>query len=138
MMFGRVPIIAEPGAPGNFGFYAFWIPMCLGVASVFGVSLGLIYACLMAAIDLWRPRGETTRGNISKGTGKLGAKFGAGYGERLLCGAVAGGMIGWPMLHRWSAMWIVGLGMASALVSGFMSRPKARGLELGAGRTELK
>ncbi len=80
MMLDRVPPIAEPGMPRNFGFYAFWIPACLGVASVFGVLLGLIYACLMAAIDLWRPQGEAKPGVMAM------------YGQRLLlwsdCGRV--------------------------------------------------
>jgi len=140
MMFGRVPPIAEPGAPGNFGFYAFWIPTCLGVASVFGVLLGLIYGCLMAAMDLWWPR-ETTR-DITKGSGQFAAAFASGarthYGQRLICGALAGGMIGWPMLHGWNALWVAGLGMASALVAGFVGRPKARAMDLEPGSTDSK
>jgi len=126
MMLARVPLIAEPGAPSGFGFYSFWIPMCLGAASVFGVLLGLIYACLMAAIDFWWPPGET----------KPGVR--AMYGQRLLCGAIAGGLIGWPLMHDWNATWIVGIGMASALVSGYINRTKPRALELEPGRTESR
>jgi uncharacterized membrane protein len=126
MMLGRVPPIAEPGAPSGFGFYSFWIPVCLGAASVFGVLLGLIYACLMAAIDLWWPRGETKPGAMAK------------YGQRLLCGAIAGGLIGWPLMNDWNGMWVVGIGMASALVAGYINRPKPRALELEPGGTESK
>ncbi len=126
MMLGRVPPIAEPGMPRNFGFYAFWIPACLGVASVFGVLLGLIYACLMAAIDLWWPRGEAKPSAMAM------------YGQQLLCGAIAGGLIGWPLMNDWNAMWVAGIGMASALVAWYLDRPKPRALELEPGETESK
>jgi len=126
MMFVRVPVIAEPGARGDVRFYAFWIPLSLSVASVFGVLLGLIYACLMAAIDLWWPRGAKK------------PELMALYRQRLLCGAIAGGSIGWPLMQDWNAMWVVGLGMASALVSGYVNRSRPRALELEPGKTESK
>jgi hypothetical protein len=52
------------------------------------------------------------------------------YGWRAICGAIAGGVIGWPVMKDWSAMCVVGMGIASALVSGFMNRPKPRSLAL--------
>jgi uncharacterized membrane protein len=118
MMLGRVPPIAEPGAPSGFAFYVFWIPVCLGVASVLGLLLGLIYACLMSALDLWMPRIEMRQ------------SFMMTYGWRLASGAIAGGVIGFPLMHDWSGLWVVGIGLASALVSGFLNRPKPRSLEL--------
>jgi uncharacterized membrane protein len=126
MTLGRVPPIAEPGAPSGYAFYVFWIPVCLGAGSVFGLLLGLIYACLMTAIDLWMPRTETR------------PSFMTTYGWRLMCGAIAGGAVGFPLTHDWSGMWLVGIGMASALVSGYINRPKPRSLELEPGRTERK
>ena len=118
MVLGRVPPIAEPGAPSGFGFYLFWLPVCLGAASVLGLLLGLIYACLMAAVELWEGPGGTKKGFMST------------YGRRLLCGAFAGGLIGFPAMHDVSTMWVVGLGVASAAVSGFMNRPKSRSLDV--------
>jgi hypothetical protein len=123
MTLGRVPPIAEPGAPSGYAFYVFWIPVCLGAASVFGLLLALSYSVLLAAIDLWMPRSGSplvTQPN----------SFMTTYGWRAICGAIAGGMIGWPVMKDWSAMWVVGMGIASALVSGFMNRPKPRRLAL--------
>ena len=104
-------------------FYVFWIPVCLGAASVFGLLLALSYSVLLAAIDLWMPQPGSplvTQPN----------SFMTTYGWRAICGAIAGGVIGWPVMKDWSAMWVVGMGIASALVSGFMNRPKPRSLAL--------
>jgi len=119
MTLGRVSPIAEPGAPGGFAFYLFWIPICLGVASVFGLLLGLIFSSLLAAIELWMPLVVAESGSTM-----------TTYGWRMVCGAIAGGVVGWPVMKDWSAMWFVGMGIASAVVSGFMNRPKARSLAL--------
>jgi hypothetical protein len=118
MTLGRVPPIAEPGAPSGYAFYVFWIPVCLAVASVFGLLLGLIFSSLLAAINLWMPQVVADSGS-----------FMSTYGWRMVCGAIAGGMIGFPMFD-WYGFWYMGMGIASALVSGFMNRPKARSLAL--------
>ena len=124
MTLGRVPPIAEPGAPSGYWFYTFWIPICLGVASVLGAILGLLYACLMAAIGHWVLREPVQRGFI------------ATYGWPMLSGAAAGALIGFPLMHDWSALWVVGMGLGSGSVSGFLNRPKARPLEPEPGRTK--
>jgi hypothetical protein len=104
MTLRRVPPIAEPGAPSGYAFYVFWIPLCLGAASVFGLLLALSYSVLLA--DLWMPRSGSplvTQPN----------SFMTTYGWRAICGAIAGGVIGWPVMKDWSAMWVVGMGIAS-------------------------
>ncbi|HXT23406.1 MAG TPA: hypothetical protein VN749_01115 [Candidatus Eisenbacteria bacterium] len=118
MTLGRVPPIAEPGAPSGYAFYLFWIPVGLGVASVFGLLLGLIFSSLLAAIELWMPEVVTESGS-----------FMSTYGWRMVCGAIAGGVIGFPMFD-WNGFWYVGMGIASGLVSGFANRPRARSLAL--------
>jgi hypothetical protein len=114
MMLGRVPPIAEPGAPSGFGFYAFWIPVCLGATSLFGLLMGLIYSCLMTAMDLWFPSSELKPG------------FVASYGQRMLCGAIAGGAIGFPLMRSAEGVYALMAGMISGLVSGYLNRPKIR------------
>lgn len=110
---GRFEPIAESGArPLGLGPYTFWIPLGFGVASVFGLLLGFMFACLMAVVDLWwSPARAKPRW------------FGA-YGQRLVCGTVAGGLIGWPLMRDGNALIFVGLGLASAAVSIFIPRPK--------------
>src|SRR5262245_38233448 len=78
MTFARRPPIAEPGAPSAYAFYAFWIPVCLGAGSVFGLLAGLIYSGLLAAIGFAMP-GNETESNRSMAT----------YGWRMVCGAAA-------------------------------------------------
>jgi len=118
MTLGRVPPMAEPGAPSGYAFYLFWIPVCLGVASVFGLLLGLLFSSLLAAIELWMPLVVAESGS-----------FMSIYGWRLVCGAIAGGMIGFPVFD-WNGFWYMAMGIASAVVSGFMNRPKVRSLAL--------
>jgi len=113
MTFARVPPIAEPGAPSGYAFYVFWIPVCLGAGSVFGLLAGLIYSGLLVAIGFAMP-GNETESNRSIAT----------YGWRMACGAAAGGVIGWPMMKDWSALWLVGMGVASAALSGFLNRTR--------------
>jgi hypothetical protein len=113
MTLGRVPPIAEPGAPSGYAFYVFWIPICLGAGSVLGLLLGVLYSGLVAAIDLWRPSDATEQHS-----------FMITYGWRMVCGASAGGAIGWPLMKDWNALWLVGMGIASALVSGYLNRSK--------------
>jgi hypothetical protein len=97
----------------------FWIPVCLGLAAVFGLLLSLTYSVLLAAIEIWAPLVVAESGS-----------FMSTYGWRMFCGAIAGGVIGWPVMKDWSAIWVVGMGIASALVSGFMNRNKPHTLEL--------
>ena len=69
-------------------FYAFWIPIGFGTAAVFGL-LGLIYGCVLAASELVLP----INGSLHE--------FVVGYVRRLLCGAIAGGAIGFASFrHR--------------------------------------
>src|SRR2546428_130472 len=52
--------------------------------------------------------------------------------------AVIGLLVGWPLMNDWNAMWVAGIGMASALVAWYLDRPKPRALELEPGETESK
>jgi hypothetical protein len=110
---GRFEPIAESGArPLGLGPYTFWIPLGLGVASVFGLLLGFMFACLMAVVDLWWSPTKAKPGWF------------AAYGQRLLCGAVAGGLIGWPLMRDGNALIFVGLGLGSSALSSYLNRPK--------------
>jgi hypothetical protein len=80
MTLGRMPLMAEPGAPSGYAFYLFWIPVYLGVASVFGPLLGLIFSSLLAAIELWMPLVVAQSGS-----------FMCTFEWRMVCGAIAGG-----------------------------------------------
>jgi hypothetical protein len=111
MMLGKVPPIAEPGAPREVWFYAFWIPLCWGVGALFGVLLGLPYACLLAAFELWSPPAGSPPG------------FMTNYGRRLLAGSIAGGAIGFAAFRNWEALHVVAAGVISAAVAGYRNRP---------------
>ena len=122
MMFNRSEFIAESGAkPHDLGFYADWIPLMLGAGFVFGLLLGLVFACLMMLISKLQKTSETK------------ASFLATYGTRLACGAVAGGVIGWPLMRDSGALIFVGLGLCSAAVSMVMSRRRPKKVETAKG-----
>ena len=111
MMLGKVPPIAEPGAPGDVWFYAFWIPLCWGVGALFGLLLGSLYACLLAAFELLSPPAESSQG------------FMANYGRRLICGAIAGGAIGFAAFRNPEGLYVVAAGVISAAAAGYLNRP---------------
>ena len=106
LMFGKAEFMAESGAkPLGMGEHAFWIPVMLGVTSVFGLVLGLIYACLMAAVQArWIP--------AQANAGPL-----ATYGPQLLCGTIAGGAIGLMLVRDSTVLTFAALGLMSAVVS---------------------
>jgi uncharacterized membrane protein len=111
MMLGKVPPIAEPGAPRDVWFYAFWIPLGGGVGALFGLLLGLLYACLLAVFELLSPLAGSTQ------------NFMANYGRRLVCGAIAGGAIGCATFRNPEGLYVVALGVISAAVAGYLNRP---------------
>ena len=82
------------------------------MASVFGAALGLIYACLTLVVDLW----------LLTDDNRLSAP--RVYVQRLTCGAIAGGLISFPILSDLSGL--CGLGVTSALVSNYAHLRKAR------------
>ena len=102
LMFGK----AESGAkPVGVGEHAFWIPVMLGVTSAYGLALGLIYACLMAAVQAsWIPA------DANAGPWAM-------YGSRLLCGTIAGGAIGLMLVRDSTVVTFAALGLMSAVVS---------------------
>ena len=106
LMFGKAEFIAESGAkPVGVGEHAFWIPVMLGVTSAYGLALGLIYACLMAAVQAsWIPADAN-------------AVPWAMYGSRLLCGTIAGGAIGLMLVRDSTVVTFAALGLMSAVVS---------------------
>ena len=66
-------------------------------------------------------------------TSETKASFLATYGTRLACGAVAGGVIGWPLMRDSGALIFVGLGLCSAAVSMVMSRRRPKKVETAKG-----
>jgi hypothetical protein len=106
LMFVKAEFMAESGAkPLGMGEHAFWIPVMLGVTIVFGLALGLIYACLMAAVQAWWIPAQANAGPL------------ATYGPRLLCGTVAGGAIGLMLARDSTVLTFASLGLMSAVVS---------------------
>ena len=111
MMLGKVPPMAESGAkPDNLWFYAFWIPIFAVAAGVFGLALGLVFSVLMALSAGWRASAEVKPGLLSK------------FGPRILCGTVAGLLLGLLLIrvdYR-EILVFAGLGFSSAMVSSFV------------------
>lgn len=108
-MFGKVPPIAEPGAPRYVLFYAFWIPVGWGIGALSGLVMGLVYACLLVVMDLFSAEEEAT-------------SFMRKYGWRLLCGAAAGGAIGFAAIRRPEGLYVALAGVISAAVSGYLNQ----------------
>ncbi len=106
LMFGKAEFMAESGAkPVGVGEHAFWIPVMLGITIVFGLALGLIFACLMAAVQAWWIPAQASAGPL------------ATYGPRLLCGTIAGGAIGLMLVRDSTVLTFAALGLISAVVS---------------------
>jgi hypothetical protein len=106
LMFGKAEFIAESGAkPVGVGEHAFWIPVMLGVTIVFGLVLGLIFACLIAAVQAWWIPAEGNAGPWTL------------YGPRLLCGTIAGGAIGLMLVRDSTVLVFAALGLISAVAS---------------------
>jgi len=108
MMFAKVPPIAESGAkPADLWFYAFWIPILGAAAGVFGFALGLLFSILMALLKNWRSRVESRTDIAGK------------YGPRLLCGTLAGALIGLVFIGEdyQEVFFFAGLGFCTSVVS---------------------
>ena len=112
LMLRRAPMIAESGArPQNLSDYAFWIPLMTVVLGLFGFVLGFLFSSLMALTERWRAPIEARVGFLAK------------YGPRLLCGAVAGGLVCLPITRDGSALFVlVACGFFSAVVSSLRGR----------------
>ena len=81
LMIGRVELIAESGAkPGNLSAFSFWVLLCWGLGSIFGLAMGFVFACLMAV---------SQKLEIAEGNGA------ADWARRLICGAIAGALVLW-------------------------------------------
>jgi len=108
----KAPIIAESGAKSeNLSDYAFWVPLVFVVLGLFGFVLGFLFSSLMALTERWRVPIEARLGLLAK------------YGPRLLCGAVAGGLVCLPITRDGSALFVfVACGFFSAVVSSFKNR----------------
>jgi len=115
LMLGKVELIAESGAkPGSMSAFSFWIVLCWGVASMFGLLVGFVFACLMTL---------SQKMEIGKGNTRA-----AEWGRRLVCGTAAGGLVTWwiwlairtdARLISWEGVGGgAALGLASATVSG--------------------
>lgn len=119
MMLSKAPYIAEPGAPEEMSFYAYWIPI-LGVGmGVYGLLAGLVFATLMAFTQRWRTSIEARPSVVSR------------FGPRLLCGAAAGLITGLPIYQDAYLLVPFVFGICSALVSTMLYRralKKARGI----------
>jgi hypothetical protein len=112
MMFGKVELIAESGVkPFHLSAYAFWIPLTFGAASVFGLALGFIFASLMTLTHQGLAATDIHPSSVAL------------HSIRLLCGTIAGLLIGWPVTRNKDAAVVFAcLGLASALVSCFTNR----------------
>jgi hypothetical protein len=120
MMLGKVPPIAESGAkPADPWFYAFWIPVLGVVAGVFGFALGLLFSILMALLKNWRARVEARSDVVGK------------YGPRILCGTLAGALVGLAFIgtDRGEIFFFGGLGFASGVVSGIVQSRAVKNVE---------
>ena len=58
-------------------------------------------------------------------------------GNGCSCGAIAGGLIGWPLMNDWNAMWVAGIcrdrdGVGAS--GGSHESAEAKGAGVGAGR----
>ena len=113
MMFGKVELIAESGAKPAYVF-TFWIPLLFGIATVFGVALGFLFASFLAFVNHWL---------AAKDMHPSSAVL---HGMRLLCGTVAGGLIGWFVTRNRYAWIFAGFGMLSAVVSCLANQRKGR------------
>jgi hypothetical protein len=112
LMLSKYPLIAEPGPrPHDLSDYAFWVPLTSVGLGLFGFALGFLFSSLMALTERWRAPIEARPGLLAK------------YGPRLLCGAVAGGLICLSITRDGSALFIlVACGFFSAAVSSFRNR----------------
>ena len=113
MMFGKVELIAESGAKPKYVF-TFWIPLLFGIATVFGVTLGFLFASFLALANHWLAATEMRPSSAVL------------HGMRLLCGMVAGGLIGWLVTRNRYAWIFAGLGVLSAVVSCVANQRKER------------
>jgi len=91
----------------------------LGVAAgIFGFALGVLFSMLMALLKNWRSRAEA-RADVA---GK--------YGPRILCGTLAGALIGLIFIGEdYQEIFVfAGLGLCSGVVSSIVQSrvPKAR------------
>jgi len=111
MMFGKVPLIAEPGAEteGLWSF-AFWIPMFGVAARIVGFVMGLLFSILMVLFKNWSKTVEARRDVVGK------------YGPRILCGTVAGTLAGlfFIGIDRDAPFVFAGMGCCSGAVSSFL------------------
>jgi hypothetical protein len=127
LMLAKVELIAESGAkPGNMSAFSFWVLLCWGVGSIFGLLIGFVFACLMA---------------VGQKLEIGGASGAADWGVRLVCGAIAGALVLWwswlatrtgaSLVSREGVGAGAALGFVSAIVSGFATRIGKRRERLG-------
>ena len=111
MMFGKVPLIAEPGAEteGLWSF-AFWIPVFGVAAGIVGFVMSLLFSILMVLFKKWSETVEARRDVVGK------------YGPRILCGTVAGTLAGlfFIGIDRDAPFVFAGMGCCSGAVSSFL------------------
>ena len=112
LMLEKAPPIADSGGkPDNLSFYAFWVPLMSIGLCLFGFVLGFLFSLLMALTERWRAPIEARPGFLAQ------------HAPRLLCGAVAGGLIALPLTRDASPLLVfVACGFFSALVWSFRNR----------------
>ena len=116
LMFGKVELIAEPGAKSShISDYAFWIPLVFGTASVFGLALGFVFAGLMALASHSLAATEIRRSCVAL------------HSIRLICGALAGGLLGWPITRDENALVFAAFGLGCAAISCMANRGQRLG-----------
>jgi len=111
MMFGKVPLIAEPGSQAeDVWSFAFWIPIFGAAAGIVGVVTGFLFSLLMVLFKNWNKTVEARRDVVGK------------YGPRILFGTVAGTLAGLFFIgvDHDAPFVFAGLGCCSGAVSSFM------------------
>ena len=129
LMVAKVEPIAESGVkPGNMSAFSFWVVLCWGAGSIFGLLVGFVFASLMALTG----KLETGRHKLEQETKNTPAA----WGWRLACGTIAGSLVMWwiwlathtdTRLISWEGAGLgAALGLASATVSGITAQMMKR------------
>jgi hypothetical protein len=104
LMLGKIGI-AEPGPKGLMSTYGMWVPVLAVTGAAFGFGLGVVYAPVMVLARPLREKAGTTT-------------WAARNLPRLICGCVAGAVIGAWSGPEGAAMFGI-LGLVSASLSRF-------------------
>ena len=110
-MLMKTPPIAESGRkPNDLFFYSFWVPMGSAAGAVFGAALGFLFSCLM----------EWTQAR--RGEGAMSNDSSRGFLPRLVCGGIAGGVLGLALGSSEATFLLLVVGVCSGAISTLLVR----------------